>query len=65
MAMRDVGIDVVPGSGVAAAAEYYRSTAPKLAPREGTAVSPDARAVQASPSNGAAANAGLAAAGAR
>jgi len=26
MAMRDIGIDVVPGSGVAAASEYYRKT---------------------------------------
>jgi alanine-glyoxylate transaminase/serine-glyoxylate transaminase/serine-pyruvate transaminase len=31
MAMRDVGIDVQPGSGVAAAQEYYRSTARSLA----------------------------------
>ncbi len=33
MAMRDAGIKVAPGSGVAAAAEYYRSTAAPLAPR--------------------------------
>lgn len=33
MAMRDVGIDVVPGSGIAAASEYWRETAPALAPR--------------------------------
>jgi alanine-glyoxylate transaminase/serine-glyoxylate transaminase/serine-pyruvate transaminase len=26
MTMRDVGMDIVPGSGVAAAEEYYRST---------------------------------------
>lgn len=45
MAMRDVGIDVTPGSGVAAAAEQYRRTAPNLAPRSGAAVSPDAKAV--------------------
>ncbi len=31
MAMRDVGIDVVPGSGVAAAQEFYRQNSPKLA----------------------------------
>ena len=31
MAMRDVGINVVPGSGVAAAQEFYRQNAPKLA----------------------------------
>jgi alanine-glyoxylate transaminase/serine-glyoxylate transaminase/serine-pyruvate transaminase len=30
MALRDVGIDVKPGSGVAAAQEYIRETAPKL-----------------------------------
>ncbi|MFI5208895.1 MAG: aminotransferase class V-fold PLP-dependent enzyme [Gemmatimonadales bacterium] len=30
MAMRDVGINVTPGSGVAAAGEYWRSTAPAL-----------------------------------
>jgi alanine-glyoxylate transaminase/serine-glyoxylate transaminase/serine-pyruvate transaminase len=33
MAMRDVGIPVEPGSGVAAACEYWRSTAPALPPR--------------------------------
>ena len=33
MAMRDVGIQVTPGIGVAAAAEHYRSTAAPLAPR--------------------------------
>ena len=27
MAMRDLGIDIVPGSGVGAAEEYYRHTA--------------------------------------
>ena len=32
MALRDVGIQVTPGSGVAAAAEHYRSTAPPLPP---------------------------------
>jgi len=31
--MRDVGMQVTPGSGVAAAAEYYRSTAAPLAER--------------------------------
>ena len=30
MAMRDVGIDIKPGSGIAAAEEYYRETAPNL-----------------------------------
>lgn len=33
MAMRDVGIPLTPGSGIAAAAEYWRETAPPLAPR--------------------------------
>src|SRR2546427_10306484 len=33
MAMRDVGIKVTAGTGVAAAAEYYRSTAAPLAAR--------------------------------
>jgi alanine-glyoxylate transaminase/serine-glyoxylate transaminase/serine-pyruvate transaminase len=42
MAMRDAGIEVTAGSGVAAAAEYYRSTAKPLAPRP-TAQSPDAQ----------------------
>jgi alanine-glyoxylate transaminase / serine-glyoxylate transaminase / serine-pyruvate transaminase len=43
MAMRDVGItQVAPGSGVAAAAEYYRSTAAPLAPKSNGQVSPDA-----------------------
>jgi alanine-glyoxylate transaminase/serine-glyoxylate transaminase/serine-pyruvate transaminase len=42
MALRDVGIGVTPGSGVAAAAEHYRSTAPPLAPRPGAAPAPDA-----------------------
>ena len=34
MAMRDVGIKITPGSGVAAAQEYWRSTAPPLSKRE-------------------------------
>src|SRR5438477_2005063 len=37
MAMRDVGIQVTPGAGVAAAAEYYRSTAAPLAERAAAA----------------------------
>ena len=36
MAMRDVGIQVTPGSGVAAAAEYYRGTAAPLPARTAT-----------------------------
>jgi alanine-glyoxylate transaminase/serine-glyoxylate transaminase/serine-pyruvate transaminase len=47
MAMRDVGIQVTPGSGVAAAAEYYRSTAAPLPPRP--PAPPGADAVQAPP----------------
>lgn len=43
MAMRDVGIQVAPGSGVAAAAEYYRSTAAPLPARPSAAQSPDAQ----------------------
>jgi alanine-glyoxylate transaminase / serine-glyoxylate transaminase / serine-pyruvate transaminase len=34
MAMRDAGIKVTPGSGVAAAQEYWRSTAPSLPKRD-------------------------------
>ncbi len=43
MAMRDVGIQVTPGSGVAAAAEHYRSTAAPLAARPAVPQSPDAQ----------------------
>src|SRR3989442_9549260 len=43
MAMRDVGIKVEPGTGVAAAAEHYRSTAAPLAPRAAAPLSPDAQ----------------------
>src|SRR5213076_3200988 len=42
MAMRDVGLPITPGSGVAAAAEHYRSTAAPLAPRAAAGQSPDA-----------------------
>lgn len=48
MAMADVGIPVTPGSGVAAAAEVYRSTAPELPPKK-EVVSPDATAPAAEP----------------
>ena len=41
MAMRDVGIMIEPGSGVAAAGEYWRSTAAPL-PGKNPAASPDA-----------------------
>src|SRR5881628_2105753 len=43
MAMRDVGIKVEPGTGVAAAAEHYRSTAAPLAPRAAAPLAPDAQ----------------------
>src|SRR3954471_9084450 len=48
MAMRDVGMKVTPGSGVAAAAEYWRSTAAPLSKREIPARAPDAQPAQAS-----------------
>jgi alanine-glyoxylate transaminase / serine-glyoxylate transaminase / serine-pyruvate transaminase len=43
MAMRDVGMKVTPGSGVAAAQEYWRSTAPPLAKRDLPPRAPDAQ----------------------
>jgi alanine-glyoxylate transaminase/serine-glyoxylate transaminase/serine-pyruvate transaminase len=43
MAMRDVGIQIKLGAGVAAAAEHYRSTAAPLAPRPAATQSPDAQ----------------------
>ena len=48
MAMRDVGIKVTPGSGVAAAGEYWRSTAAPLPRRELPARAPDAQPLPAS-----------------
>ena len=42
MAMRDVGIQVTPGAGVAAAAEHYRSTAAPLPERLGAPQAADA-----------------------
>jgi alanine-glyoxylate transaminase/serine-glyoxylate transaminase/serine-pyruvate transaminase len=47
MAMRDVGIKVTPGSGVAAAGEYWRSTAAPLPKRELPARAPDAQPLPA------------------
>jgi len=44
MSMRDTGMQVTPGSGVAAASEYYRSTAPSLGAKDNGAGSPDAQA---------------------
>ena len=46
MAMRDVGIKITPGSGVAAAGEYWRSTAAALPDRELPARAPDAQPAQ-------------------
>ncbi|HEY8256832.1 MAG TPA: aminotransferase class V-fold PLP-dependent enzyme [Gemmatimonadales bacterium] len=43
MAMRDVGIKLTPGSGVAAAQEYWRSTAAPLAKRDLPPRAPDAQ----------------------
>jgi len=45
MAMRDVGMQVAPGSGVAAAEESYRATAAPLSPRAVAVQSPDAQAM--------------------
>jgi alanine-glyoxylate transaminase/serine-glyoxylate transaminase/serine-pyruvate transaminase len=47
MAMRDVGIDVELGSGVAAAAAYYRETAKAIEPASAAPRSPDAEVPQA------------------
>jgi alanine-glyoxylate transaminase/serine-glyoxylate transaminase/serine-pyruvate transaminase len=43
MAMRDVGIKVTPGSGVAAAAEFYRANAKQLDKKLAASLSPDAQ----------------------
>jgi alanine-glyoxylate transaminase/serine-glyoxylate transaminase/serine-pyruvate transaminase len=48
MAMRDVGIEVRAGSGVAAAQEHFRRTAAPLA-KSAAAGSPDAQASAAAP----------------
>jgi alanine-glyoxylate transaminase/serine-glyoxylate transaminase/serine-pyruvate transaminase len=55
MAMRDAGIKVVPGSGVAAAEEYFRSTAAPLDKRELPPRAPDAQLVEPAPRPAAAA----------
>jgi alanine-glyoxylate transaminase/serine-glyoxylate transaminase/serine-pyruvate transaminase len=49
MAMRDVGVNLTPGSGVAAAAEYWRSTAAPLTQRDLPPRAPDAQPVAAAP----------------
>jgi alanine-glyoxylate transaminase/serine-glyoxylate transaminase/serine-pyruvate transaminase len=58
MAMRDVGIKVTPGSGVAAAAEYWRSNATPLSKRELPPRAPDAQPAAAAPKEKATAGAG-------
>jgi alanine-glyoxylate transaminase/serine-glyoxylate transaminase/serine-pyruvate transaminase len=49
MAMRDVGVKVTPGSGVAAAEEYWRSTAKPLPKRDLPARAPDVQPAAAAP----------------
>lgn len=60
MSMRDAGIDVVPGSGVAAAQEYFRRTAAPLAAPAQATRSPDAVAKEGAPPAGARAAVGAA-----
>jgi hypothetical protein len=49
MAMRDAGMKIAPGSGVAAAEEYWRSNARPLEQRELPPRAPDAQPQAASP----------------
>jgi alanine-glyoxylate transaminase/serine-glyoxylate transaminase/serine-pyruvate transaminase len=49
MAMRDVGVSLTPGSGVAAAEEHWRSTAAPLTRRDLPPRAPDAQPVAAAP----------------
>jgi alanine-glyoxylate transaminase/serine-glyoxylate transaminase/serine-pyruvate transaminase len=58
MAMRDVGVKVTPGSGVAAAQEYWRSTAAPLSKRELPPRAPDAQPAAAPAKEKATAGAG-------
>ena len=58
MAMRDVGIKVTPGSGVAAAAEYWRSSAKPLGKRDLPPRAPDAQPAAPAPKEKATAGAG-------
>ena len=51
MAMRDVGVKVTLGTGVAAAQEYYRSTAAPLSARDGAAP-PETRGRPDAPESG-------------
>ena len=47
--MRDVGLKITPGSGVAAAQEYWRGTAKPLEQRELPPRAPDAQPQAAAP----------------
>jgi hypothetical protein len=47
--MRDVGIRITPGSGVAAAEEYWRSTATPLEKRDLPPRAPDAQPAEPAP----------------
>jgi alanine-glyoxylate transaminase/serine-glyoxylate transaminase/serine-pyruvate transaminase len=58
MAMRDAGIKVAPGSGVAAAQEYWRSTATPLSKRDLPPRAPDTQPVAAPTKEKATAGAG-------
>jgi hypothetical protein len=58
MAMRDVGVKVTPGSGVAGAQEYWRSTAAPLSKRELPPRAPDAQPAAAPAKEKATAGAG-------
>jgi alanine-glyoxylate transaminase/serine-glyoxylate transaminase/serine-pyruvate transaminase len=49
MALRDVGVKVTPGSGVAAAEEYWRGTAKPLPKRDLPPRAPDAQPASAAP----------------
>jgi alanine-glyoxylate transaminase/serine-glyoxylate transaminase/serine-pyruvate transaminase len=49
MAMRDVGMQIVPGSGIAAAEEYWRSTAKPLEKRELPPRAPEPQPAAAKP----------------
>jgi alanine-glyoxylate transaminase/serine-glyoxylate transaminase/serine-pyruvate transaminase len=55
MAMRDVGMKITPGSGVAAAEEYWRSTATPLDKRDLPSRAPDAQQAESAPRAAAAA----------
>jgi alanine-glyoxylate transaminase/serine-glyoxylate transaminase/serine-pyruvate transaminase len=55
MSMRDVGIKITPGSGVAAAEEYWRSTAAPLEKRDLPARAPDSQPTEPAPRPAAAA----------